>query len=170
MYVYRSSLARLLVSVVIIGVLAAAQPAAAADKFKSFKLRTVDGTTRTLDDYKGKVTLVAFFFPTCTYCNQEFPQTVKIYDKYKDQGLNMVWINLVPEEEDKIPGWLAEHNYHVPVLVGASQQYLLNRYDVRMTPEHYLLNADGVILYKKRGYESGNEQELEAQVRKALSL
>ena len=74
-----------------------------------------------------------------------FPETVKVYEKYKGQGLRMVWINIVEEEEDKIQDWLAAHQYTVPVLVGASQQYLMRRYKVQMTPEHFLLNAESDV-------------------------
>ena len=45
----------------------------AADKFKPFKLKTVGGAATTLQDVAGKATLISFFFPTCVYCNAEFP-------------------------------------------------------------------------------------------------
>ena len=146
-------------------------PVHATEKFRSIKLKTLDGTTRTLDDYRGKATLVAFFFPTCTYCNQALPETLKIYNKYKDQGLKMVWINIVPEEVKKIPDWEAQHHYEdVPVLVGASQRKLQRIYKIEMTPEHLLLDHDGDILYRQRGYHEGNEKALEDQVKQALNL
>lgn len=146
-------------------------PGHASDRFKPFKLKTIDGTTRTLDDYKGKATLVAFFFPTCSYCNKALPETLKIYNKYKDQGLAMVWINIVREEEKKIPDWLAQHHYeNVPVLVGASQRKLQRNYKIEMTPEHLIINQDGQILFRQRGYHAGNETELEDHVKQALGL
>lgn len=161
---------RILYCAVVISALAFLGQARAADQFKSFKLKTLSGETRTLEDFRDKATLIAFFFPSCPYCNRAFPVTVKLYDTYKDRGLKMVWINIVEEEEDAIPDWLAEHQYTVPVLVGASQQYLMRRYDVRMTPEHYLLNPEGEILFIQRGFEVGDESALEENIKKALSL
>ena len=160
---------RLLVCCVVASLLSWACLAEASQKFKSFELKTLDGATRTLEDYKNKATLVAFFFPSCTYCNQALPETMKIYNKYKDRGLSMVWINVVEDEEKLIPAWLAQHQYNIPVLVGASQKYLLRRYKIQMTPEHYLLNADGEILFKQRGFENGYTEALEANVKKALT-
>lgn len=162
---------RLVFCCALILVLAWAHPAQATDKFKPFKLKTIDGVTRTLEDFKGKATLVAFFFPTCSYCNKAFPETVKIYNKYKDQGLAMVWINIVREEEKQIPDWLAQHHYeNVPVLVGASQRKLQRNYKIEMTPEHLIVNQDSEILFRQRGYHAGNEAELENQVKQALGL
>lgn len=159
-----------LLCIILILTLVQANQVQAARKFKSFELKTPDGTTRTLEDYLDKATLIAFFFPTCTYCNQALPETMKIYDKYKDKGLKMVWINIVEEEEEMIPAWLAQHEYDVPVLVGASQRYLAGRYGLRMTPEHYILNNERKILFRQRGYKAGYAEELEENVKEALSL
>jgi thiol-disulfide isomerase/thioredoxin len=50
-----------------------------------------------------------FFFPTCPYCNAAFPKVQKLYDTYREQGLSMVWINVVPDERKLIPEWRAKH-------------------------------------------------------------
>ncbi|MBI3933804.1 MAG: TlpA family protein disulfide reductase [Acidobacteria bacterium] len=141
----------------------------AADKFKPFKLKMLDGTAKTLQDYPGKATLVSFFFPSCPYCNAAFPEVQKIYDKYKVQGLSTVWINVVPDENKKIPDWLEKHQFTIPVLIGASQASLQRDYKLKMTPTHYLLNSAGDILFTHAGYEKGDEKELEEQIQKALS-
>jgi len=159
-----------LAGLAVVSALFAPSHLAAADKFTPFKLKTLDGTIKTLEDYKGKATLVGFFFPTCVYCNAAFPEMVKIYDKYKDQGLTMIWINVLPEEEEKIAGWQAEHQYTIPVLVGASTRILQRAYKIRQTPEHFLLNEKAEILFRQAGYKAGDEKEVEQNVRKALNL
>ena len=68
------------------------------DKFKPFKLKTLDGTKKTLQDYANKAILVSFFYPNCPYCSVALPEVQKIYDKYKDKGLSVVWINVLPQE------------------------------------------------------------------------
>ena len=159
---------RLLCCSVAILVLVLVHPAHAVDKFKPFKLKTIDGVTRTLKDYQGKAILVTFFFPTCTYCNKVLPETLKIYNKYKDQGLKMVWINIVREEDNKVPAWLAQHRYNMPVLVGASQRKLLKDYKIEISPEQLLVGRDGDILYRQRGYQAGDAAVLEGQIKQAL--
>ena len=140
---------------------------AAAEKLKPFKLKTVDGVEKTLADVLGKATLVVFFFPTCPYCNAAFPKVQKLYDTYREQGLSMVWINVVPDERKLIPEWRAKHGYTVPVLLGGRSTP--NEYKVRMTPTHYLLDASGEILSKQDGFNPGDEVRLEQQIQKALA-
>lgn len=55
-------------------------------KFRPFKLKTLDGTKKTLADYSNKATLVSFFYPNCPFCNVALPEEQKIYDKYKEKG------------------------------------------------------------------------------------
>jgi cytochrome oxidase Cu insertion factor (SCO1/SenC/PrrC family) len=147
--------------------LPASASAAKAEKLKPFKLKTLDGVEQTLPKMLGKATLVVFFFPTCPYCNAAFPAVQKIYDTYKSQGLSMVWINVVPDEEKLIRSWQAQHGYTVPVLLGKSATPI--EYKVRMTPTHYLLNAQGEILQKKDGFSPGDEKTLEQDIQQALA-
>jgi thiol-disulfide isomerase/thioredoxin len=148
-------------------VVPSAASAAKVETLKSFKLKTPDGVDRTLSDVLGsKATLVVFFFPTCPYCNAAFPSVQKLYDTYKDRGLSIVWINVVPDEARLIAGWQAQHGYTVPVLLGKGSTPM--EYKVRMTPTHYLLNARGEILEKKDGFSPGDEKTLEQNILKAL--
>lgn len=142
--------------------------AAFAENFKSFKLKTLEGTERTLPQVLGsKATLVAFFFPTCQYCNAAFPLVQKIYDANKDRGLNLVWINVIPDEQRLIADWRASHGYTATILLGSRS--VAEDYDLRMTPTHYLLDAKGKVLWKHAGYKAGDEKELERQIEQALS-
>ena len=138
--------------------------------FKPFSLKTLDGKRKTLKDFSNKLTLVSFFFPRCPYCNVELPEIQKIYDKYKDQGLSAVWVNILPEETSLIAGWQMAKNLTVPVLVGGSQEGLQRDYHINSTPATYLLDKDGRVLYHKDGYEAGDEKKLEARIEAELKV
>ena len=147
----------------------AAPTPAAPDSFKPFALRTLDGKKKTLKDYSNKLTLVNFFFPRCPYCNVELPEVQKIYDKYKDKGLSVVWINILPEETNLIPGWAMVKNLSVPVLIGGSQDALMRDYHINATPSTYLLDQKGGIVFYEDGYQAGDEKKLEEKIAAALN-
>jgi len=142
----------------------------AAEKFKPFKLRTLDGTTKTLQDFANKATLIAFYYPSCAYCNLALPEILKIYYKYKDQGLSWVIINVKTEENKLIAGWQGKYNIAVPILIGASQNSLIDDYHLTMTPTHYLLGKKGEVLLRQNGYNRGDEKIIEAKVAEALNV
>ena len=145
---------------------AAGQETAARQKFKSFRYKSVEGKQTTLADVRGKATLVVFFYPTCQYCNVALPEIQKLYEAHQANGLSMVWINVVPEQNRMIEKWRKQHNYTAPILLGG--QAAQNDYALTMTPTHYLLDADGHVLLRHDGYKPGDEKALEKQVQQAL--
>ena len=154
--------------VVVVTAVAVGQPVTAAESFKPFKkLKTLDGSQQSLSDVLGsKATLVVFFFPTCPYCNAAFPEVQKIYDRYRGQGLSMVWINVLTDEEKLIAPWRTQHGYTVPVLLG--NRSVANDYKLRTTPTHFLLDAKGAVLSTHAGYSAGDEKTLERDIQQAL--
>ena len=154
--------------VAVLTALATLQPVTAAESFKPFKkLKALDGSQQSLGDVLGKkATLVVFFFPTCPYCNAEFPEVQKMYDRYKGDGLSMVWINVLPDEEKLIAPWRMEHGYTVPVLLG--NRALANDYKLRMTPTHFLLDSKGGVISTHAGYTAGDEKTLEHDIQQAV--
>jgi cytochrome oxidase Cu insertion factor (SCO1/SenC/PrrC family) len=136
--------------------------------FKPFSLRTLDGKKKTLRDFSNKLTLVNFFYPRCPFCNAELPEIQKIYDRYKETGLSVVWINILPEEENLIPGWQMAKNFTVPVLVGATQDSVLRDYRINATPSTYLLDQNGKVILHQDGYKPGDEKTLESQIETIL--
>ena len=58
-----------------------------------FELKDTDNKTVTLDDYKGKVTIVDVWGTWCPPCREEIPHFVDLYKQYKDKGLEIVGIN-----------------------------------------------------------------------------
>ena len=93
----------------------------------------------------------------------------KIYDKYKDKGLSVVWINILPEENNLVAGWEMAKNLTVPVLVGASQDAFVRDYHINSTPSTYLLDENGRVLFHEDGYKPGDENALQAKIEAALN-
>jgi thiol-disulfide isomerase/thioredoxin len=146
----------------------AAGVGSAAEKFKPFKLKTVEGGQTAFADVLGKATLVVFFFPTCAFCNAAFPEIQRLNDTYKEHGLSTVGINVLPQQERLIPEWRIKHGYTIPILLGSRS--MQRDYELVMTPTHYLIDSQGKVLAKRAGFKSGDEQELERQIRQALGL
>jgi len=172
----RAAGAKIPVAAVLLACLFAMLPFPAAGKakgpkqFHSFKLKTVDGTRKTLEDFENKATLVSFFYPRCPFCAAALPQMQSLYDKYKGEGLSAVWINVLPGENKLIPKWQAQHHFTVPILIGASQNWLQDHYRLTTTPTEYLLGPHGEVLFYQSGYRPNDVPKLESKIKDALNI
>jgi cytochrome oxidase Cu insertion factor (SCO1/SenC/PrrC family) len=141
----------------------------ASGTFKPFALKTLDGQKKSLQDFSNKLTLVNFFYPRCPYCNQELPEIQKIYDRFKDKGLSVVWINVLPEEDNLIAGWQVAKNFTVPVLIGSTLAGLQHDYLIESTPATFLLDENGRVVFHADGYKPGDEKTLESKIEGTLN-
>ncbi len=141
---------------------------AAEKRFKPFTFKNLDGGRTSLTSLQGKATLIIFFFPTCAFCNVALPEMQKLYVTYKDRGLSVVCVNVVPGEERLIEGWRTAHAYTMPILLGGRS--VQDDYDLTMTPTHVLMDAQRIVIARHSGFARGDEAALEQEIRRALGI
>ena len=112
-----------------------------------FEQATPEGESMKLSDLRGKVVLVDFWASWCGPCRKENPHVVKLYDKYKAKGFDVMgvsldktkdrWVNAIEKDDLR---W-----NHVSDLKGWSNE-VAKQYSVRSIPHTLLLDKDGKIL------------------------
>lgn len=65
-------------------------------------MATPDGGSMSISDLRGKYVLVDFWASWCKPCRQENPNVVRVYNKYKDQGFEILGVSL----DDNKDNWL----------------------------------------------------------------
>jgi thiol-disulfide isomerase/thioredoxin len=81
-----------------------------------------DKAVRSMVDHdKGKVVLLNFFASWCAPCHKEFPDIVKLYEKYKDQGLDVIAVSMNDAtEKPDMQAFIKEMNPPFPVYLTSS--------------------------------------------------
>jgi thiol-disulfide isomerase/thioredoxin len=126
---------------------------------KDFELNTIDGRKVKLSDLKGKVVMVDFWATWCGPCFKSMPTLVKLYEKYKDQGLEILYVS-VDEEADryKIPSVAKEHKLSFPVLLDEGAKTL---YNVKVFPTTIFIDREGNIRHRDAGFTEDTPRMLE---------
>ena len=80
------------------------------------ELENLDGTTTKLSDRKGKVLLVNIWGIWCMPCIAEMPHLIELQERYRDQGLEVVGMNIgaddtgTPEDLEEIKKFVEKHS------------------------------------------------------------
>ncbi|MEQ8706682.1 MAG: TlpA disulfide reductase family protein [Phaeodactylibacter sp.] len=119
----------------------------------SFSQAKPDGAELSLADFRGKVVLLDFWASWCGPCRRENPNVVKVYEKYKDKGFEILGISLDSNRDKWLKAIEADSLTwpHVSDLKGW-QNEVAQLYGVRSIPHTVLIDAEGqVIANKLRG-------------------
>ena len=123
-----------------------------------FTLKDLDGKAHRLRDLRGtKVVHVVFWATWCMPCIEEVPHLTKVYDQYREQGLEIYGV-VVPmnQTRDGVRAFVKKFGMEYPVLWDDGLS-LMNKYRVSSIPQNFLIGRDGVIRYAgvelPEGYE-----------------
>jgi len=144
---------------------------AAAEKLNSLKLapdfsaKSPNGSTISLKESLGKVTIIDFWASWCGPCRKENPNVVALYNEFHSKGLNIIGVSL----DDDAAKWkdaIAKDKLtwnQVSNLKGFEDP-IATLYDVQQIPTTFVLDSKGNIVAKDlRG------DELKAKVKELLA-
>ncbi|BEG99012.1 TlpA disulfide reductase family protein [Bacteroides sedimenti] len=119
-------------------------------KAPGFSGTTPDGKTVGLSDRLGKgYLLIDFWASWCTPCRKENPGIVKVYQKYKDKGFDILAISLDKSKEQWVKAIADDHLEWTQISeLKQWQNEVLNKYGVRSIPANFLVDSKGVIVAK----------------------
>jgi len=81
-----------------------------------FTLTDMQGQTRTMDEWDGKVVLVDFWASWCVPCRHEMPYFNELREKYGDQGFEV--LGVAADDVEKVEEFLAEVQVDFPIVYG----------------------------------------------------
>ena len=93
----------------------------------SLAIPTLEGSTASLERYKGKVVLVNFWATWCEPCNTEIPWLIEFNHKYGPRGLVILGIAMDDEGKKVVEPWVKTKRFAVagqqeamdyPILLG----------------------------------------------------
>ncbi len=148
------------------------------------ELQPLTGTERgmSLENVRGKVTLVNYWGTWCPPCVEEFPHLVDLWDRYRGQDdFLLVSVSSTFDSREDVPAvranteqFLKRYGASLPTYIdadGASRQVLADLLGERgfAYPTTVLLDRAGSIRAVWLGYQRGYEGQMEKLVSKLLA-
>lgn len=113
--------------------------------------------TFSLGDFKGQPVILNFWASWCFSCRQEAVDFERFWTNYQDKGVKVVGIAIQDTPEAALK--FAESYGKTYILGLDTEGSAAIDYGVTGVPETFLINSEGVIIYKEAGPVS--EQKLE---------
>lgn len=138
-----------------------------------FDVRTMDGRTIRLSDYRGKVLVMDFWATWCGPCRQETPQLARLARENGNRGLEVIGLHVddrgrsTPEDIRKF----IDH-YGIGYTVGLASDEMFTSYlgeEDDTIPQTLVFGRDGRLLKHLIGYSPSHGRELDEAVNQALA-
>lgn len=114
-----------------------------------FELKTTDGQTVKLSDYKGKPVMLNFFATWCPPCRAEMPALQAVYKEYEAQGFVILAVNL-NESNLAIDAFRDKLGLTFPIVVDKTDS-VSRTYGIVPLPTSYFVGKDGKVVGKWTG-------------------
>ncbi len=110
-----------------------------------FQLKTLNGETVSLSDYRGKPVFINFWATWCPPCRAEMPDMQELYEK---KDIEILAVNLTQTEtsQEDVIKFVENFGLTFPVLLDENLS-VSDTYQVHAYPTSYLLDSNGHIQF-----------------------
>ena len=131
-----------------------------------FELQDLEGKSIKLSSLKGKVVFLNFWATWCGPCRTEMPSMQRLYERFKDQGLEILAVDL-QEDKATVQSFVKELGLTFKVLLD-TKGTVGAQYAARAIPTTYLLDRKGFVFARMVGSREWDTPEMMELIRRIL--
>jgi cytochrome c biogenesis protein CcmG/thiol:disulfide interchange protein DsbE len=135
-----------------------------------FRLNDASGQPVILSDLRGQPVVVIFWASWCAHCQKEMPLVQSLYEKYGDQGLSVIGVNVPGLGGDTVENalaFVADKCISFPVVFDEGAR-VYQEYKVNGVPNLFFIDRDGVVVTAYPG--AMDAERLENQIKGLLEV
>lgn len=109
----------------------------------NFSLERLDGGELALSDLRGKGVVLNFWGTWCEPCKAEMPALQKKYETYKNQGLEVVGVN-IGESPITVEPFIKQYGVDFPIVLDRKSQ-ITKLYRIGPIPTTFFISPEGKV-------------------------
>jgi peroxiredoxin len=135
-------------------------------KAPDFTLPDIEGRNFSLEKNIGHGPIYISFWATwCKPCIEELKIIQKLYEKYKDQGFQVVAINTEgPKASAKVKSFVMSYGLTFTVLLDNDGEVFRRKFKGAAMPFTVMANSEGSVIFSAVGFRPGDEVEIEKKI------
>ena len=111
----------------------------------------LNGEKITSQSLRGKVVMVNFWATSCVACINEMPQMVETYNKYKDNGLELMAVAMRYDPPNYVLNYARTRQLPFQVALDIRGELAKSFGDVKLTPTTFVIDKKGNIIKRYVG-------------------
>ena len=131
-------------------------------------IKDLKGKTINIQQFatNGKITVISFWATWCSPCKNELEAMADLYPEWQEKyDVEVVAITIDDARAlAKVPGMVKNKRWDYIILSDANQD-LQRALNFQSVPQTFLLDQKGNIVFSHTGYVSGDEYELEDEIK-----
>lgn len=113
------------------------------DQAPNFSLVDLEGNKHMLSDYEGQGVFLNFWGTWCKPCEKEMPYMNNQYAQYKDQGVEILAINIA-QSDFEVQKFVDQYGLDFPVVIDKTKG-VRNAYNIIGLPATILVSPEGKV-------------------------
>jgi peroxiredoxin len=116
------------------------------NKAPTLKVFSTKGETMMIYDKNYKFTIINFWATDCPGCIKEMPHLVDTYNKYKNQGIQIIAVSMFYDPPNQVLNFAKQNNIPFPIVIDSDNKIAQQFENIRLTPTSILINQKGQII------------------------
>lgn len=128
-----------------------------------------DGKHSLFSEFKGKVLILDFYATWCTPCRKSVPHLIGLQNKFGDQGLQVIGLNVGGEEDQaKVSDFARELGIQYPLAIPDEELVTFLLSDIDAIPQTFIFDRNGLLVDRVIGFGPSSGEAIDAVVENAL--
>ncbi len=129
-----------------------------------FNVTDISGNKYSLEELKGKIIVMNFWFVECKPCVMEIPDLNKLVEQYK--GEEIVFLGFATNNIPKLNSFLSKKEFKYNII--PESRDVSNSYEINSYPTHIIIDQNSKIVFYTVGLGSNTISSIEKEITNLL--